>query len=129
MAAGAAVVFTGAGVAAGVFAAGVCDCVVPVPVDLVALGVFVELLAELLVELFGVADVVAAELGVVDVVASGVEAGVEVGDVAVPGRAIGELCVEVNCGGVTAKTAPSPPTVPVAISIARFISVPSLNNL
>ena len=43
-----------------------------------------------------------------------------------PGSAIGELCVEVNCGGVTAKTAPSPPTVPVAINIARFMSVPSL---
>jgi hypothetical protein len=26
-----------------------------------------------------------------------------------------------NCGGVTDKTAPRPPTVPPAISIARFI--------
>ena len=125
MAAGAADVFTGAGVAAGVFAAGVCDCVVPVPVDLVALGVFVELLVELLVELFGVADVVAAALGVDDVVAAGVDAG----EVAVPGSAIGELSVDVNCGGVTAKTAPSPPTVPVAINNARFISVPSRTYL
>jgi hypothetical protein len=37
--------------------------------------------------------------------------------------------VDINCGGVTAKTALSPPTVPVAISNARFISLPSRLSL
>ena len=31
---------------------------------------------------------------------------------------------ELNCGGVIAKTAPRPPTVPPAINNARFISYP-----
>jgi hypothetical protein len=46
-----------------------------------------------------------------------------------PAIASEEFSVEVNCGGVTAKTAPSPPTVPVAINNARFISVPSRTYL
>ena len=46
-----------------------------------------------------------------------------------PAVASEEFSVEVNCGGVTAKTAPSPPTVPVAINNARFISLPSRTNL
>jgi hypothetical protein len=36
------------------------------------------------------------------------------------------LSEEVICGGVIAKTAPSPPTVPPAINNARFISLLSL---
>ena len=33
--------------------------------------------------------------------------------------------LELSCGGVIAKTAPSPPTVPPAINNARFISYPT----
>jgi hypothetical protein len=33
-----------------------------------------------------------------------------------------------NCGGVIARTAPRPPTVPPAISSARFISCPRFVN-
>jgi hypothetical protein len=40
-----------------------------------------------------------------------------------------ELSDEVNCGGVMASTAPSPPTVPPAISNARFIFLLSPSNL
>ncbi len=63
-----------------------------------------------------------------EAVASGVGAVVSVvaGAESVPGRAINDCSADVNVGGVTARTAPSPPTVPVAISNARFISVPSL---
>jgi hypothetical protein len=34
------------------------------------------------------------------------------------------ISLELNCGGVIAKTAPRPPTVPPAINNARFISYP-----
>jgi hypothetical protein len=117
-------VTTGACVAAGVCAAGVCDCVALTAAALVA--------AELFVELFFVA--VAAALFVAAAVADGVTlcvaAGVDAAGAAPPpGNAIGDDCVEVNVGGVTAKTAPNPPTVPVAINNARFISVPSLTYL
>jgi hypothetical protein len=91
--------------------------------------------AELFVELFFVA--VAAALfvaaavadGVTLCVVAGVDAAGAAGAAPPPGNAIGDDCVEVNVGGVTAKTAPNPPTVPVAINNARFISVPSLTCL
>jgi hypothetical protein len=37
--------------------------------------------------------------------------------------------LELSCGGVIAKTAPRPPTVPPAIKSARFISYPHFVNL
>jgi hypothetical protein len=77
---------------------------------------------------FFIAAAVADLVGVVLCVATGVDP-VAVGVVPPPGNAIGELVVEVKVGGVIAKTAPSPPTVPVAINIARFIPVPSLSSL
>jgi hypothetical protein len=43
--------------------------------------------------------------------------------IAVPPAMLIELVVD-NCGGVIANTAPRPPTVPPAISSARFISYP-----
>jgi hypothetical protein len=108
---GAAVVFVGAG-------AGAADCVA------VALAL---------------ADAVALEVAVAPAVgfavafddgAAFVGAGVAPGFVTAPPEAptpsepLRELTdvVEVNCGGVIAKTAPSPPTVPPAIRKMRFIS-------
>ena len=63
--------------------------------------------------------------------ASGVALGVVAVEAGAPTPAIAseEFSVEVNCGGVIAKTAPSPPTVPVAINNARFISLPSRTYL
>lgn len=61
----------------------------------------------------GVLAVVAAELEVFDVVA-GREVAAEA-----PDRVESPLFP--NCGGVTDKTAPRPPTVPPAISSARFM--------
>ena len=115
MVAGAAVVFVGAGV--GVVVA-------------VALGVVVAPCEELFVGF---------ELGVFLVAAGDADADVDV-DVGVDACAVGvcETCppevlppndpesepvevVEVICGGVIAKTAPSPPTVPPAIRNMRFM--------
>ena len=94
------------------FAAGVCVCVAPVALT----GLLVLVLA------LGVAATEAASGVALCVVA--VDAGAPT-----PAIASEEFSVEVNCGGVTAKTAPSPPTVPVAINNARLISVPSRTNL
>ena len=121
-------VCVGVGVAEGVCAAGVCDCGELTAAAVVAAEVLVELFFVAFAAALFVAAAVAVADGVTLCVAAGVEAGAA-GVADVPGSAIGELCVEVNCGGVTAKTAPSPPTVPVAINNARFISVPSLTYL
>jgi hypothetical protein len=48
---------------------------------------------------------------------------VPVAPIAEPPAMFIELVVD-NCGGVIANTAPRPPTVPPAISSARFISYP-----
>ena len=121
-----ALVCVGVGVADGVCATGVCDCVELTAAAFVAAELFVELFFVAFAAALFVAAAVAD--GVTLCVAAGVEAGAA-GVADVPGNAIGDDCVEVNCGGVTAKTAPSPPTVPVAINNARFISVPSLTYL
>ena len=123
-----ALVCVGVGVADGVCATGVCDCVELTAAAFVAAELFVELFFVAFAAALLVAAAVAVADGVTLCVAAGVEAGAA-GVADVPGNAIGDDCVEVNCGGVTAKTAPSPPTVPVAINNARFISVPSLTNL
>ena len=119
-------VCVGVGVAAGVSAAGVCACPAFEFAAFVAAADFVGCaleLADLLAFAFALFVAAAVALGDDDVLAAAA------GVVSLPGRAIGELCVEVNCGGVTANTAPSPPTVPVAINNARFISVPSRSYL
>jgi hypothetical protein len=95
---------------AGAATAGACVCALVVTAGFAVLGDVVE-------PLF---------VGAEDCVAAGVAAA---GSTAAPGKAIEVLSVEVNVGGVIAKTAPNPPTVPVAISIARFIYVPSRTRL
>jgi hypothetical protein len=69
-------------------------------------------------------------VGAEDCVAAGAAVlGAAAGSTTAPGRASIEFSVDVNVGGVIAKTAPNPPTVPVAISIARFIYIPSRTRL
>jgi hypothetical protein len=48
---------------------------------------------------------------------------------AIPAPRDAVLSEEVSCGGVIAKTAPSPPTVPPAINSARFMPLLSLSYL
>ena len=87
---------------------------------------------------FAFAVLVAATLccavGVADALCDAVVAGVEAGaaDAAllpdglpIPPPATLIPWLDVNCGGVIAKTAPRPPTVPPTINSARFISAPS----
>ncbi len=83
-------------------------------------------------ELFVAADLLGvAFLGGVEVAAfvgaalCASAAGVEAVAPPAPGNAIEVESADVNVGGVIAKTAPNPPTVPVAISIARFTCKPS----
>jgi hypothetical protein len=99
---------------AGAATTGACACAVFVAAGFGLLGFVVELLFA------GAADFDA--VGVAELFTP-------TGSTAVPGSAIEVFSVEVNVGGVIAMTAPNPPTVPVAINIARFISVPSLNSL
>ena len=96
---------------------------------LVAAELFVELFFVAVAAALFVAAAVAVADGVTLCVVAGVDAAGAAGAAPPPGNAIGDDCVEVNVGGVTAKTAPNPPTVPVAINNARFISVPSLTCL
>ena len=115
--AGAAVVFVadGAGVAdlvaAGEVAAGeVAAAALLLGVaDFVATGLFVSVAGEALFVATGAAD------GDSDVVVVVVAAGA----ISEPRDSV--LSEEVSCGGVIAKTAPSPPTVPPAINSARFM--------
>ena len=81
----------------------------------------VGLVIGLVVALFVGAGAVALFVGD-DIEATG--AGVEgVDGVVVPPNALAVECVEPNCGGVIASTAPSEPRVPTPISIPRFISL------
>jgi hypothetical protein len=118
--AGAAVVFVAAGVgdAAADFVAAGVGSVVFVEVAfalLVATDVFVV-----------VALLVAAGAGAV--VVAGAASVVEPTGAMPPPR-VAVLSEDVNCGGVMARTAPRPPTVPPAINSARFISLLSLSYL
>ena len=109
---GAAVVFVGAG-------AGAADCVA----DALALADAVAVALEV-----AVAPAVGFPVAFDDGAAF-VGAGVAPGfvtappEVPTPREPVRELdeVVDVNCGGVIAKTAPRPPTVPPAISNARFM--------
>jgi hypothetical protein len=94
----------------GAATAGTCVCALFVAAGFTVLGDFV---APLFVGALGAA---ATELAVL---------GATTGSTAASGKASIEFSVDVNVGGVIAKTAPNPPTVPVAISIARFICKPS----
>jgi hypothetical protein len=107
---GAAVVFVGVGV-------GAADCVADALAE--ALAVALEPAVAPLVG-FAVAFEVGAAFDAVGVAAGFVTVPPAVPTPSEPESELLDV-VAVNCGGVIAKTAPSPPTVPPAISNARFM--------